>query len=268
MTLGQIGTFFTGLGNAYFSDNLGGFRRGSSSDNYYSAGQNFGDRFALAQGAIEASGAISAGIVSDIGGLILALPSGGLSLGGAVAVNGITAAGAVHGISTAGTASYYLSKSKGNGAKYTERAFFVTSLFVPGEAGEKAVSKAAQIGEEVTQYGLQWSKGRFGSSVENLGFHFLNHEQELKALGIDSAQKMYDKAMELARSVDNKNTFDFMSPFVQGGLDVYNKTSNLIVGLNKDLEISTLHSVTKTGKLEAISKQVQSITNSLKNLGN
>lgn len=109
----QAGMFALGFANAYFNDNLGGFRRGNSNDFYYTAGQSYGDKTAMAQGAAEISAAINAGIISNVGGAVFALPTGGLSLGSALAIDSLAAGAALHGGSVSAIAGYNFSKMKG-----------------------------------------------------------------------------------------------------------------------------------------------------------
>lgn len=70
----------------------------------------------------------------------------------------------------------------------------------------------------------------------------------------------------MTKLVDEKSVFRFPSvnPFVKGGTDIYDKSRNLLVGLNKQGEISTVHTVTKPSKLQGILKQIKKISNDRK----
>jgi len=114
ISISQIGLFALGFANAYTSDNIFGLGRNSSSDSYYSSGQNYGDRTALAQGTMEMYIAINAGTIANTGGVVLAGSSAGLSLAGAAAINVGTVGFATHGLGVASAAGYYMSESKGN----------------------------------------------------------------------------------------------------------------------------------------------------------
>lgn len=123
--------------------------------------------------------------------------------------------------------------------------------------------KVLRVGDGVVQNGLQWSKGHTAAtSLDNLRAHFAKHNSELKQLGINTPQKMYDEAVDMAKLVDNKNVFRLVNPRDPSRINIYDKARNLLVGINNG-EISTLHTVTDPKKFSKIQTQVKKIVNKI-----
>ena len=134
--------------------------------------------------------------------------------------------------------------------------------------GVAGVLTSGEIPEGVIQHTIPWSSTRKLSSEANLLGHFADHKSELKALGINSPQEMYDEANNVVKGVDNKNIFQLAdtSGKESRALNFYDKSRNLLVGMNTKGEISTMHVLTDPKKFSLIESQVQNIISSFKNI--
>ena len=129
----------------------------------------------MTQGAIEINAAINVGIISNIGGAVFALPTGGMSLGGAMAIDATGAAVITHGLGVSNLASYYLSKGQGSGGNknlsdLSNSNKDIADKIANGHAYEKHIGEFKSLGIE--------SKNDFANHIESV----MNNPTAIKQL--------------------------------------------------------------------------------------